>query len=202
MGKIDKEKLLKELTDWHVPEQIINIVEAVPEDPEEPEIDFDALYNEWCKNTKDWSELRSPYDQARSLRDFLKSKNLTQPQVDMDALRNEIYASIQKPVEIPVKKTWTLKKEYEKYSRIIGHTPTTLIVDPTVAPDPEFYDYKEDPDYSKIPKGSIVEIECLGDKFYRTFVKFEHENIFTKDGEEIEQWSPDVIIRVVELAKE
>lgn len=127
----------------------------------EPEIDFDALYNEWCKNTMDWSKLRSPYDQARSLRDFLKSKNLTQPQVDMDALRNEIYASIQKPSEIPVKKTWTLKKEYEKYSRIIGHTPTTLIVDPTVAPDPEFYDYKEEPDYSKIPKGSIVEIEFV-----------------------------------------
>lgn len=194
MGKIDKEKLLDVLKK-HFPnykdykviaelELAKNAIELVENFPEEPEIDFDALYKDLLKDcgdscTKDESCKACVFD-------FLKSKNLT----------------VQKPVEIPVKKTWTLKKEYEKYSRIIGHTPTTLIVDPTVAPDPEFYDYKEDPDYSKIPKGSIVEIECLGDKFYRTFVKFERGNVFTKEVGEIEQWSPNVIIRVVELAKE
>ena len=186
MGKIDKEKLLEEFRG--IGSMYLSDVRRVIKNfPEEPEIDFDAHYEEWsatpCKLCNCLSQLCK---KQLCFKEFLKSKNITVP----------------KPVEIPVKKTWTLKKEYEKYSRIIGHTPTTLIVDPTVAPDPEFYDYKEDPDYSKIPKGSIVEIECLGDKFYRTFVKFEHENIFTKDGEGIEQWSPTVIIRIVELAKE
>lgn len=183
MCKIDKEKLLKEFRG--VGSMYLSDVRRVIKNfPEEPEIDFDALwkeFNEIC--------LKKDCDNCSSVKcafDFLKSKNLTVPKL----------------VEIPVKKTWTLKKEYEKYSRIIGHTPTTLIVDPTVAPDPEFYDYKEDPNYSKIPKGSIVEIECLGDKFYRTFVKFEHGDIFTKDGDESEQWAPNTFVRIVKLAKE
>lgn len=219
MGKIDKEKLLKEckcLTDGYKFTYCMNqcknyrggenfqecITKVIKNFPEEQEIDFDALYNEWCKKTKDWSELRSPYDQARSLRDFLKSKNLTQPQVDMDALRNEIYASIQKPVEIPVKKTWTLKKEYVEFSndfKAVTDRSFESSCDP-VEKLKKYYDLHEELDYSKIPKGSIVELKnslrrlvivfngVLGDKVCGT--QNDHYTISNYE------------IRIVELAKE
>src|SRR5574344_597143 len=86
MGKIDKEKLLKEIRSLGYYEET-QVIRTIKNFPEEPEIDFDALYYEWSEKPMDWSESRSPYDQARSFRDFLKSKNLTVP----------------KPVEIPVK---------------------------------------------------------------------------------------------------
>lgn len=179
MGKIDKEKLLKEIRSlgYYEETQVIKIIKNFPE---EPEIDFDVLHKEYSGSVKFHS-----IPSAWGFRDFLKSKNLTAP----------------KPVEIPMNRTWTLKKHVGEIFHDFGNSPYPFTSDP-----PEnlkkYYDQHEEPDYSKIPKGSIVEIECLGDKFYRTFVKFEHENIFTKDGEEIEQWSPTVIIRIVELAKE
>jgi hypothetical protein len=151
---INKEKLLNVLKK-HFPnykdykviaelELAKNAIELVENFPEEPEIDFDALYDEWAVKPMDWSESRGPYDQARSFCDFLKSKNLTVP----------------KSVDIPVKKTWTLKEEYEKlYIFLMCAMPIELTSEPVGAK--EFYDLHEEPDYSKIPKGSIVEIDYI-----------------------------------------
>lgn len=181
MRKIDKVKLIEKFLSEGWSGRVVKIVENFPE---EQEIDFDALckeFNEIC--------LKKDCDNCSSVKcafDFLKSKNLTVP----------------KSVDIPVKKTWTLKKEYYDFA-IDMLQPISLMQTTDKEPKhKQYYDLHEEPDYSKIPKGSIVEIECLGDKFYRTFVKFEHEDIFTKDGEETEQWSPTLIIRIVELAKE
>lgn len=107
MGKIDKEKLLKEFPAFlygeEVPKEIKRYVENFPEEPEQP-INFDALYEECGKDSM-----------AKAFVNFLKSKNLTHPQIDIDKLRHEVYSEIVKPkFEIPVNKTWTLKKEVEE----------------------------------------------------------------------------------------
>ena len=97
---IDKEKLLKELQclkegcchsiktckyriDGVYQTQTECIASVIKNFPEEPEIDFDALFEECGKETM-----------AKSFVNFLKSKHLSAPQVDMDALRNEIYSEI------------------------------------------------------------------------------------------------------------
>lgn len=142
---IDKEKLLKEIKSLGYYEEM-QIIKTIKNFPEEPEIDFDALYYEWSEKPMDWSESRSPYDQARSFRDFLKSKNLTVP----------------KPVEIPVNKIWKLKEKYVNYFESKG-IDSTQFDNYTEEPEcVELYDLHEEPDYSVIPKGSIVEIKFVG----------------------------------------
>lgn len=139
MCKIDKKKLIEKTKYVRCADEVRLVIENFPE---EPEIDFDALYNEWCKNTKDWSELRSPYDQARSLRDFLKSKNLTVP----------------KPFEITVKRHWTLKKEYYDFA-IDMIQPIALMQTTDKEPKhKQYYDLHEEPDYSQVKVGDVVEV--------------------------------------------
>jgi hypothetical protein len=144
MGKIDKEKLLEEFRG--VGSMYLSDVRRVIKNfQEEQEIDFDALwkeFNEIC--------LKKDCDNCSSVKcafDFLKSKNLTVPKL----------------VEIPVKKTWTLKKEYEDFCTefLLQSVKTVMSVEP-VGASKKYYDLHEEPDYSKIPKGSIVEIEFVG----------------------------------------
>jgi hypothetical protein len=196
MGKIDKEKLLEEFRG--VGSMYLSDVRRVIKNfLEEQEIDFDALWKEYeekysCKKTTNCDNCTYPnklYYTTICFVDFLKSKNLTVP----------------KSVDIPVKKTWTLKKEYQEAFKDFDFSFNRVLSfeSEPAARRIKYYDQHEEPDYSKIPKGSIVEIECLGDKFYRTFVKFEHENIFTKDGEDLEPWlASHVNLHIVELAKE
>lgn len=142
MGKIEKEKLLKEFRG--VGSMYLSDVRRVIKNfLEEQEIDFDALwkeFNEIC--------LKKDCDNCSSVKcafDFLKSKNLTVP----------------KSVDIPVKKTWTLKKEYYDFA-IDMLQPISLMQTTDKEPKhKQYYDLHEEPDYSKIPKGSIVEIEFV-----------------------------------------
>ena len=142
MGKIDKEKLLEEFRG--VGSMYLSDVRRVIKNfLEEQEIDFDALckeFNEIC--------LKKDCDNCSSVKcafDFLKSKNLTVP----------------KSVDIPVKKTWTLKKEYYDFA-IDMLQPISLMQTTDKEPKhKQYYDLHEEPDYSKIPKGSIVEIEYV-----------------------------------------
>lgn len=169
---------------------------TVTEESEEPDIDFDALYKEYLGSVQFGS-----IPTAWQFRNFLKSKNLTQPQVDMDALRNEIYASIQKPVEIPVKKTWTLKKHVKEIFHDFGNTPYPLTSDPPYNLK-KYYDLHEDPDYSKIPKGSIVVVCSKDDKIKSAEIVdfFDDSHIYCNGG--ISYELKHVKIRIVELAKE
>lgn len=197
MGKIDKEKLLKECKKYRGGENFQEcITKLIKNFPEEQEIDFDALYKEYLGSVQFGS-----IPTAWQFRDFLKSKNITQPQVDMDALRNEIYASIQKPSEIPVKKTWTLKKEYQEIFHDFGNTPYPVTSDP-----PEnlikYYDLKEEPDYSKIPNGSIVVVSSKDDKIKTAEIVDRFENNYIYCGGYVKYNLEYVKIRIVELAKE
>jgi hypothetical protein len=151
MCKIDKEKLLKEFRG--VGSMYLSDVRRVIKNfLEEQEIDFDALwkeFNEICLK-KDCDNCTYPnklYYTTICFVDFLKSKNLTVPKL----------------VEIPVKKTWTLKKEYEDFCTefLLQSVKTVMSVEP-VGASKKYYDLHEEPDYSKIPKGSIVEIEFVG----------------------------------------
>lgn len=181
MGKIDKEKLLKKIDSNVIKHGPVSafLYDIIKNFPEEQEICFDALYHEWSEKPMDWSESRSPYDQARSFRDFLKSKNLTTqkpveipvkcpscgcPSFKIDesmmcSACGDVFELTQK-LEIPVKKTWTLKKHVEEMFHDFGNTPYPLTSDPPWNLK-KYYDLHEEPDYSKIPKGSIVEIEFV-----------------------------------------
>lgn len=184
MGKIDKEKLLKEIRSLGYYEET-QVIRTIKNFPEEPEIDFDALYYEWSEKPMDWSESRSPYDQARSFRDFLKSKNLTVP----------------KPVEIPMDRTWTLKKHVGEIFHDFGNSPYPFTSDP-----PEnlkkYYDKHEELDYSKIPKGSIVVVSTKDGKIKSAedVDHFDSNKIYCKGGVSYEL--KYVKILIAELAKD
>ena len=68
-----------------------------------------------------------------------------------------------KKFEIPTKKTWTLKKEYEDFCSefLIQSVKTVTDVNP-VGPSAQYYDLHEEPDYSKIPKDGIVTGKQIG----------------------------------------
>lgn len=240
MGKIDKDKLLKEIKLKSDDVDVTWVCNFIKNFPEDPEIDFDALFDAWANMDMDWSRLKV-HDQARSFRDFLKSKNLTQPQIDMDQLRHEVYSNMQlnktsyiqagcpscgcssfkiedsmmcsacgnvfeltRKLELPIKRTWTLKKEYENAFKTFGFSferNITLTVEP-FGNLKEFYDQKEEPDYSKIPKGSIVVVSSNDNKIKSAEIvdRFESNHIYCYGGVSYEL--KYVKIRVVELAKE
>lgn len=177
MGKIDKEKLLKEIRSLGYYEET-QVIRTIKNFPEEPEIDFDALYYEWSEKPMDWSESRSPYDQARSFRDFLKSKNLTVPKPveipvkcpSCGCLSFKIDESMMcsacgtvfeltRKLEIPVKKTWTLKKEYYDFA-IDMIQPISLMQTTDKEPKhKQYYDLHEEPDYSQVPVGAYIVVK-------------------------------------------
>lgn len=210
MGKIDKEKLLKEIPCTNtglcangkckhndkylqltVSKCIGEIIKNFPEEPEQP-IDFDALYSEFFNNECDGVVCSTCKYYGNDSSDgcfakFLKSKNLTAP----------------KPFEVPVKKTWTLKKEYQEFCEN-NNIKTELVDNKTTEPEfQHYYDLHEEPDYSKIPNGSIVEVKNGLGTHYRKFSHFDSNYIwlYMPDGQ-IVDWPKSKFVRVVELAKE
>lgn len=186
MGKIDKEKLLKEIklkSDDVDVTWVVNFIKNFPEEPEQP-IDFDALYSEFFNDECDGAvcstcKYYNNDSRYNCFAEFLNSKNLTAPNpvdITMECpscgcpsfkIEESMMCSacgtvfeLTRKLEIPVKKTWTLKKHVEETFHDFGNTPYPLTSDP-----PEnlkkYYDQHEEPDYSKIPKGSIVEIEFV-----------------------------------------
>lgn len=226
MGKIGKEKLLKDckcLTGSYNFTYCMNqckkyrggenfqecITRVIKYFPEEPEIDFDALWNEFnkvCTLNCSKCQFIKHNNVVVCYNEFLKSKNLTAPQIDMDQLRNEVYSEIVKnreqqtkcavcgetkntplrrddmggyvclscidaeltkrntapqSFEIPVKRTWTLKKEYVEFSndfKAVTDKSFESSCDP-VEKLKKYYDCHEEPDYSKIPVGSVVKLD-------------------------------------------
>lgn len=145
---------------------------------EEPEraIDFDALLEEYEGEVS-----------KKGFIDFLKSKNLT----------------AQKPFEIPVKKTWTLKPEFERFVTNFGISHVCRTIDVEIDENIKcFYDQHEEPDYSKIAKGSIVVVSSKDDKIKSAEIvdHFDSNYIYCNGGVSYEL--KYVKIRIVELAKE
>lgn len=118
--------------------------------PEEPEIDFDALWNEYeqkysCKKSANCDNCTYPnklYYTTICFVDFLKSKHI----------------SAQKKRQIPVKKVWTLKKEYEDFVFACGIPNVTIKYCCGEPEHKEFYDLTETPDYSQVQVGDVVEV--------------------------------------------
>jgi len=148
---IDKKKLIEKFKELELPHSA-SIIENFPE---EPEIDFDALFEECGKETM-----------AKSFVNFLKSKHLSAP----------------KPKQLPVKKVWTLKKEYEDFVFACGIPNVTIKYCCGEPEHKEFYDYTEEPDYSQVKVGDVVEIVTIvGDderKYYGTRTNHINENYF------------------------
>ena len=161
MGKIDKEKLLKEF----------------------PCMDNDHCVEYQCKHHRN-------------------SERLTVSECIYKIIKNfpeEPAQQIQKPREIPVKKSWTLK---DKYSLLYNHLLCAMPRELSDIPNHlvEFYDMKEEPDYSAIPKGSIVEVQG---GFVRTVERIEGDKMFLNDSKHsTTEWKTYNLIRVVEWAKE
>ncbi|MFA5298622.1 MAG: hypothetical protein WC389_10505 [Lutibacter sp.] len=167
-------------------------IEAIPTEYEPAEIDFDALCNSFLGHNIYGSE---EHKAIRDFCSFLKSEKLTAP--------------VQR--ELPVKIVWTLKLEFEKFIKLTGsqfqlqHVYTEEILDPLK----KYYDKTETPDYSGIPKGSIVEFK---NKEIRTVREIKGCVVYYYDG----KWTLDNgnivtsdgnrpvydIIRVVEWGKE
>ena len=77
--------------------------------------------------------------------------------------------------QVPIKTTWSLKKEYlPLYKSITGHDPQSTMSDVANEIKP-FYDCTETPDYSQVPIGAVVKIECA-DHFYYGVVKENDRN--------------------------
>lgn len=213
MGKIDKEKLLKEIKLKSDDVDVTWVCSFIKNFPEEPEIDFDALYREFfndecdgvvCSTCKYYGSDSS----TECFVKFLKSKKLTAPQIDMDQLRNEIYSEIVKSkepklLEIPVKRTWTLKPEFERFVTNFGISHVCRTIDVEIDENIKcFYDQHEEPDYSKIAKGSIVVVSSRDDKIKSAEIvdHFDSNYIYCNGGVSYEL--KYVKIRIVELAKE
>ncbi len=137
---INKKKLIEELInniDGCTRKDLIDIIQNFPE---EPEIDFDALYKELLKDCGDSCEKEESCKACTF--DFLKSKHLSAP----------------KPKQSPAKKVWTLKKEYEDFVFACGIPNVTIKYRCSEPEHKEFYDYTEEPDYSQVKVGDVVEI--------------------------------------------
>ena len=149
MGLIDKKKLLKSVKEEYpfISEEFYKTLENFPE---EPEIDFDALWDDYeqkysCKKSTSCDNCTYPnklYYTTSCFVDFLKSKHLT----------------AQKKRQIPVKKVWTLKKEYEDFVFACGIPNVTIKFCCGEPEHKEFYDLTETPDYSQVPVGAVVEV--------------------------------------------
>lgn len=231
MGKIDKEKLLEDckcLTDGYNFTYCMNqckkyrggenfqecITRVIKNFPEEPEIDFDALLKEYeekysCKKTLNCDNCTYPnklYYTTICFVDFLKSKNLTQPQVDMDKLREQVYFEMmaQKPVlEIPMKEVYRIKENYRDFCFAFA-IPYSDKIKNVVKNDPrlKYCDITKMPDYSKIPKGSIVEcVTKTAGTIYDKIGRVTETQVWFNHYSNIAM-SNIVSIRIVELAKE
>lgn len=175
MGMIDKEKLWKFFynrpqTDYKESE----IVEIIKSFPEQPPIDFDALYDEF----KSINGLK----ESSCFRDFLTSKNIYAPApvIDKYAIKcddcggtefkfyndkvgllsctecGQFFDTVKKR-ELPVKTTWKLKEEFYEFA-INMFQPISL--NTTTDKEPkhkQYYDKITEVDYSKLSKGDIVE---------------------------------------------
>lgn len=99
---INKEKLLKEIKLKSDDVDVTWVCSFIKNFPEEPEIDFDLLHKEFIstkcigKKCNSCQYVNTSDDVGACFSEFLKSKNLTQPQIDMDQLRNEVYSEIVK----------------------------------------------------------------------------------------------------------
>ena len=126
--------------------------EMVKDFPEEPEIDFDALWNEYeqkysCKKTTSCDNCTYPnklYYTTSCFVDFLKSKHLSAPN----------------PKQLPVKKTWTLKKEYQEALKNFDFSFDRFLSfeSEPAARRIKYYDLTETPDYSQVQVGDVVEV--------------------------------------------
>lgn len=222
---INKEKLLKELPctitgncinnvcnnsdkeSTSVSECIGKVIKNFPEEQEQP-IDFDALLIQW-RDFDQCSGCNDNCDPAICIIDFLKSKNLT-AQIDMDQLRNEIYSEIVKTkFEIPVKRYWDIKPDvYETLQKFLGAGMISYLNLKVAKHDDipnslkQFYDLQEEPDYSKIPKGSIVEcVTKTTGTIYDKIDRVTESQIWLNRYSNI-AISSIILIRIVELAKE
>jgi len=133
---IDKKKLIEKFKELELPHSA-SIIENFPE---EPEIDFDALYKELLKDCGDYCEKEESCKACTF--DFLKSKHISAP----------------KPKQSPAKKVWTLKKEYEDFVFACGIPNVTIKYRCCEPEHKEFYDYTEEPDCSQVKVGDVVEI--------------------------------------------
>lgn len=144
---IDKKKLLEKTKSVRCADEIRLAIENFPE---EPEIDFDALWKEhkeFCikREVKCWSCCINTEDNGGEtcFTNFLKSKHLSAP----------------KPKQFPVKKVWTLKKKYEDFVFACGIPNVTIKYCCGEPEHKEFYDLTETPDYSQVKVGDVVEVE-------------------------------------------
>lgn len=222
---INKEKLLKEIKLKSDDVDVTWVCSFIKNFPEEPEIDFDALYKEFFKKECDNKNCHScKYNRTGNGQDscfaqFLKSKNLTAqkpfeipvecPSCGCPSFKIEesmmcsacgTVFELTRKLEIPVKRTWTLKKHVGEIFHDFGNSPYPFTSDP-----PEnlikYYNLHEEPDYSKIPKGSIVELKH---GFIRRFLYPLNDKLFMKMDCESCTTDEELsnIIRIVELARE
>lgn len=151
MGLIDKKKLIEMFLSEGWSGRVVQIVENFPE---EPGIDFDHLWKEY----KDYCRKREVKCGTCGLNtednggetcftNFLKSKHL----------------SAQKQKQLPMKKVWTLKKEYEDFVFACGIPNVTIKYCCGEPEHKEFYDLTETPDYSAVKVGDVVEIDNFED---------------------------------------
>ncbi len=202
---IDKEKLLRVAKSEYGTNGVV--YKFISNFPEEPEIDFDALFDEFnkvCTLNCSKCQFIKHNNVVVCYNEFLKSKNLTAPQIDIDKLRHDVYSEIVKTkLDIPVKKTWTLKKEVEETFKDFNMFPlkNSLEIEPEDKLK-KYYDLHEEPDYREIPKGSIVEcVTKTAGTIYDKIGRVTETQVWFNHYSNIAM-SNIVSIRIVELAKE
>ena len=151
---IDKKKLIEELInniDGCTRKDLIDIIQNFPE---EPEIDFDQLRNDFGKKKCNEADCHLPNcNKIECYTNFLKSKHLSAP----------------KPKQLPVKKTGVLKSPDEilKGSCSISFVDGSALRDDAIGigkrfelnlPEYCYKDITETPDYSQVKVGDVVEI--------------------------------------------
>ncbi len=84
---------------------------------------------------------------------------------------------LKEEIKLPVVKTWNLKKEYKKFMQDAGISNATYTL--KQEEHPEYYDATETVDYSRIPVGSIIEVEtvCRKHTFSFTVQSIEEDKI-------------------------
>ena len=136
---IDKVKLIEKFLSEGWSGRVVKIVENFAE---EPEIDFDRLRNKFGEEKCNEADCHLPMcNKIECYTNFLKSKHLSAPN----------------PKQLPMKKVWTLKKEYADFAQNVFNT--TLQLTREYKPDFEqYYDLHEEPDYSQVPVDAVVGI--------------------------------------------
>ncbi len=149
--KSDDASFCGECKHQNTKESYFECIRKVAESLVEPEIDFDALRDEWAQKLLDHNETHE--GAVISFRNFLKSKHLTAP----------------KPKQLSVKKTGILKSPsdvLEGANHISFMNGTALRINDVGIGQryelklPEFCykDIREEPDYSQVKVGDVVEI--------------------------------------------